>query len=155
MKNVLMLCIGLLFMVACEKDPDSIPHEIVVEQSNYTLDDQGKATISCKVIPEDFDISNLKMEYHDVHQVIEDNEWSGVGVRSVTKDTQTPGQWSVVIGLKGTDGKPYTPKPEYNYTMNATVGFYALETSDKPVHTAKFQFSLDIKSALKGRLTNY
>lgn len=58
-----------------------------------------------------------------------------------------------VLMLKGTDGKPYTPKPEYNYTMNATVGFYALETSGKPVHTAKFQFPLDIKFALKERLT--
>lgn len=145
MKKILMLCIGLLFMVACEKDQDQ--YEIVVEQTKYTLDDQGKVTISCKVIPEDFDISNLKMGYYDVKLHNEDgNVWSGADIMSVTKDAQTPGKWSVVIGLTGVDGKPYTPKPQYNYEMDATVDFYALKTSGEPIHTTKFQFSLDVKS---------
>lgn len=143
-KKILMLCIGLLFMVACEKDQDQ--HEIVVEQTKYTLDDQGKATISCKVTPEDFDISNLKMGYHQVVKTIDDPSLPGVDIISVTKDAQTPGKWSVVIGLTGVDGKPYTPKPRYNYEIDATVDFYALKTSGEPIHTTKFQFSLDVKS---------
>lgn len=143
MKKILMLCIGLLFLVACEKDQDSISYEIVVEKQKYTLDDQGKATISCKVIPEDFDISNLRMLYSGVEQSTNDKDWSGVDIMLVTKDTKTPGKWSVVIGLTGIGHKPYTPKPEYSYTMNATVDFSALKTNGESVHSAKFQFSLD------------
>lgn len=143
MKKILMLCIGLLFMVACEKDQDQ--YEIVVEQTKYTLDDQGKVTISCKVIPEDFDISNLKMVYHQVSKTTDDPSTPGVDIISVTKDAQTPGKWSVVIGLV-VDGKPYTPNSKYDYKMDATVDFFALKTDGEPIHTTKFQFSLDVKS---------
>ncbi|MEG2163925.1 MAG: hypothetical protein RRY55_05520 [Bacteroidales bacterium] len=146
MKNILMLCFGLLFLAACEKNQDSTPYEIVVEQQKYTLDDQGKATISCKVSPEEFDISNMQMLYSpDVWSATDDIDWAGVDIISVTKDTKTPGKWDVVIGLTRKGGKkPYTPNPKYSYEMKAVVNFFTLKTDGEPVHSAKFQFSLDI-----------
>lgn len=150
MKNVLMLCIGLMFLVACEKEQDSILPKIVVEQSKYTLDDQGKATISCNVTPKDFNISNLQMEYYDISGTTDDSDLLLllVDVISVTKDTQTPGKWNVEIGLTGVGGKPYTPKPTCYYTMDATVGFFASETNGNKVQTTKFQLSLDLNPSL-------
>lgn len=120
MKFFLTLCISLQFLASCsdnESDPEQKP-EILIETTELALDNQGKGTISCQVIPTDFDISGMKMYASEIHYTTNDLEWLGSSaIMSITKDPSKAGKWNLVIALSK-KGQPYTLKPKCFYELH-------------------------------------
>lgn len=141
MKKLTYLLLALLTFSACEKESSNPYIWTVDTKQAIVFDNQGKASLSCTIVPTNTDISQLEIADKGSTRIGSDGDWSGFKVMSATKDTQTPGKWNVTLALTSTTGNQLTPKPEHRYYVKATRVHFFL---DGVGNSNEFGFEFDI-----------